>query len=95
MSRVAVISLNFYHFRSLYLSFDEGTFYRYCLNVSKNFPNTYYLRDLFVAFPCDVELTVAAPITPAASSLLDGFVSPPLLSGGSFLFSKEMYSANY
>ena len=58
--------------------------------------DTYYLRDLFVPFPCDVELTVAAPITPAAaSSLLDGFVSPPLLSGGSFLFSKGMYSAHY
>lgn len=57
---------------------------------------TYYLRDLFVPFPWDVELTVAAPITPAAAnSLLEGFVSPPLLSGGSFLFSKETYSAHY
>lgn len=56
---------------------------------------TYYLRERFVPFPCDVELTVAPAITPVAKSLLDGLVSPPLLSGGSFLFSKEMYSANY
>ena len=60
------------------------------------FKDTYYLRDLFVPFPCDVELTVAAPpMTPAANSLLEGLVSPPLLSGGSFLFSKEMYSVFY
>lgn len=52
-----------------------------------------YLRDLFVPFPCDVELTVDVLITPVAKSLLEGFVSPPLLSGGSFLFSKEMYLA--
>lgn len=76
------------------------------LNLSRNLlgslyrffflSDTYYLRDRFVPFPCDVELTVAAPITPAASSLLDGFVSPPLLSGGSFLFSNVgMYSAHY
>lgn len=65
------------------------------VNAIRNFPDTYYLRDLFVPFPWDVELTVAVPITPvAASSLLDGFVSPPLLSGGSFLFSKGMYSVH-
>jgi len=65
------------------------------LTLRRNYPDTYYLRDLFVPFPCDVELTVAVPITPAAaSSLLDGLVSPPLLSGGSFLFSRGMYSAH-
>lgn len=59
---------------------------------------TYYRRDRLVPFPWEVELTVAVPMTPDdASSLLEGFVSllappPPLLSGGSFRFSKTTYS---